>query len=181
MKKVVVVVGHSFYEKGAVNKKINIHEYDLCMKVALNLFSREKWKDIDLILKSRNSSYIELPKEINSLNPDYIIELHLNSVSDENIQGSEHLYFHSSIKGKKIAEVFQKNCVDIFKLKNRGILPRKKGERGSEILEKTNAPCIITEPFFISNLSNQHSVDDYIEKYIKYIQKSIREIVDIGI
>lgn len=183
MKRVVIVVGHSFNDKGAYNEELNIHEYDYCMKVALNVFSKEEWNDIDLILKSRNKSYSNLPIEINSLNPDYIIELHLNSVDDKQIQGSEHLYYHSSNRGKKIAYIFQKNCINIFKLKDRGLKGIKKGDRGNEILEKTKAPCIITEPFFISNFNknNKNILDDYLDKYIKYIKKSIREIVDSNI
>ncbi len=81
MKRVVIVPGHSFKDPGAVNDKLGITEYEYCLKTAVELFEEEEWEDIDLILKSRNKNYSNLPGEINHLNPDLVLELHLNAAN----------------------------------------------------------------------------------------------------
>lgn len=177
MKKVLVVVGHSFYDKGAYNSKLDLKEYDFCMDVACEVFKREQWKDIDLLLKSRNASYSVLPAEINSLNPDFILELHLNCVADSSVQGTEHLYFNASQRSREMASILQKHCLEQFKLKDRKIKALFPGDNGYNIVSKTNAPCVITEPFFLSNITKEQ-IGDFKEKYIKYLTKAIREIVD---
>lgn len=181
MKKVMIVVGHSYYDKGAYNKKIDKHEYDCCMKVATTLFETEAWKDIDLVLKSRNASYSNLPNEINEWNPDYIIELHLNAISNQTTQGTEHLYYYTSKRSKAMADILQKNCLNEMKLNDRGLKPIKKDDRGCNILLNTKAPCVITEPFFLSGINNIEELEMLLHKYFLYLRNSIREIVDKNI
>lgn len=181
MKKVMIVVGHSFYDKGAYNEKFKTSEYDYCMNVATHLFSQEAWKDIDLVIKSRNASYSNLPIEINEWNPDYIIELHLNSVSNDTVQGTEHLYYHTSNRSKAMATILQKNCIKNFNYKDRGLKPIKKDDRGCNILLNTKAPCVIAEPFFLSGIKNDDELSSNAVKYFHYLRDSIREIVDKNI
>lgn len=182
MKKVMIVIGHSFKDRGC-NKKIEnfiITEYDICMEVATRLFSIDTTEDIDIVLKSRNHSYTDLPKEINSYNPDYVIELHLNSSDNKDVQGTEHLYYHTSKRSKQMATILQNNCIKEFGYKDRGIKPIKQGDRGCNILLNTKAPCVIAEPFFLSydNKGKLVLINDLIKKYCSYLQNSIREIVD---
>ena len=181
MKKVMVVVGHSFYDKGAYNKEFDRHEYDCCMKVATRLFETESWKDIDLVLKSRNASYSNLPIEINEWNPDYIIELHLNSIGTKKVQGTEHLYYHTSKRSKAMADILQKNCLKEMRLNDRGLKPIKREDRGCNILLNTKAPCVITEPFFLSGIKEHDELEMLLFKYFIYLRDSIREIVDKNI
>ena len=175
MKKILLVIGHDYKDKGAYHIK---HERDICMEVATELFKQEQWNDIDLVLKSRNNSYTNLPKEINEWNPNYIIELHLNAVSNPNVQGSEHLYYHTSKRGKAMAEILQKHCIKEFKLKDRGLKPINQGDRGANILKNTKAPCVIAEPFFITAINTEAEFKELIQKYVAYLKDSIREIVD---
>ena len=74
MKRVVLVPGHSFVDPGAVNGRLNLKEYDCVLEMTLELFKDDDWKDIDIVLKGRNT-YGTLPEEINSLNADYVIEV----------------------------------------------------------------------------------------------------------
>lgn len=181
MKKFMVVIGHSFKDNGCSNEINN--EYNLCMKTAIELFRTDETEDIDIVLKSRNHSYTDLPKEVNSYNPDYVIELHLNSSEDRSIQGSEHLYYHTSKRSKQMATIMQSNCVKVFGYRDRGIKPIKQSDRGCNILLNTKAPCVIAEPFFLSNssLTNRESLEISVSKYVDYLKKSIREIADNNI
>ena len=71
MKRVVIVPGHSYKDPGAVNESLGITEYEYCLNRTLELLKGDTWDDIDVVLKRRNRSYSELPKEIDSLNPNY--------------------------------------------------------------------------------------------------------------
>jgi N-acetylmuramoyl-L-alanine amidase len=65
--------------------------------------------------------------------------------------GTEVLYYHTSQKGKQMAEILQNHLVTYLGLKDRGIKPKSAEDRGGYLLRYTNAPCVIAEPFFIDN------------------------------
>lgn len=167
MKRIVLVVGHSFKSQGAVNEKLGITEYEYCMNLALELFKHEEDEEVDLILKARNKSYESLIHEINTLNADLVIELHLNAYNKK-VQGTEVLYAKTSGKSKEIAKIFQEELVKNLKLPNRGIKGILKKDRGGYLLYGTIAPCIILEPFFL---------DSSTELYEKEVYEAIREAI----
>lgn len=175
MKRVLVMPGHSYKDPGAINEKLGVTEYQYCLERVLELLRRDTWDDIDIVLKTRNLSYRSLSDEVNTLNPDYIIELHLNAANGV-AQGTETLYCSVSSRGKKMAEIIQKNFIKRIGLKNRGIKPKAKGERGGHILWTTKAPCVIVEPFFLDS-----TTELYQEDVMEALRVSIREIVDKGV
>ncbi len=177
MKRVVVVPGHSFEDPGAVNDKLGLREYDCVLEMALELFSEDRWKDIDVILKGRNS-YATLPKEINSLNPDYVIELHLNAANGKS-QGTEVLYCGASTRGKQMAEIIQERLAEALEYPDRGVKVVEKGQRGAKILWDTKAPCVIVESCFIDSLNRKKELK--LAETVAALKDSIREIVDRGI
>jgi N-acetylmuramoyl-L-alanine amidase len=174
MKRIVVVPGHSFVDPGAVNGRLNLKEYDCVLEMTLELFKADDWKDIEIILKGRNS-YKLLPEEINLLNPDYVIELHLNAANGK-VQGTEVLYCHSSARGRSMAGIMQSNLVGGLKYANRGIKGIKSGERGSNILWNTKAPCVIVESCFIDSINSKEELK--INETVIALKKGIKEIVD---
>ena len=174
MKRIVVVPGHSFVDPGAVNGRLNLKEYDCVLEMALELFKGDSWKDIDVVLKGRNM-YGSLPEEINSLNPDYVIELHLNA-SNGKAQGTEVLYCESSKMGKEMAGIIQHKLVKYLKYPDRGIKAINNKERGSNILWKTKAPCVIVESCFIDSL--KYKEDLKLNETVTALKQGIREIVD---
>lgn len=169
MKRIVLVIGHSFKSQGAANEKLGITEYEYCMNLALELFKHEENTEIDLILKARNKSYESLIHEINTLNADLVIELHLNAYNKK-VQGTEVLYAKTSKKSKEIAEIFQEELVKNLKLPDRGARGIDKQDRGGYLLYGTIAPCIILEPFFL---------DSAIELYEEVVYEAIRESINI--
>lgn len=171
MKRVVIIPGHSYKDPGAINLKLGVREYDYCLERALELFKKDDWSDIDIILKSRNKSYRNLPNEINSLKPDYIIELHLNAANGK-AQGTEVLCSGSE-KGKIMAKIIQKNLLDRLNLKDRGVKIKYRKDRGGYLLHATKAPCVIVEPFFLDSTTKLYEQEVY-----EALRASIREIVD---
>jgi len=63
-----------FFSFIQVIESLGVTEYEYCLERALELLKGDTWDDMDVVLKTRNRSYSELPKEIDSLNPDYILE-----------------------------------------------------------------------------------------------------------
>ncbi len=178
MKRVVFVVGHSFYDNGASNKQNGATEYKFNLEVAHWIMQNERFKDIDTIIKARNASYDELPEEINTLNPDLIICLHCNAFNEE-VQGTEALYWHTSSKGKEAAEVLQEHMLEALGLNDRGIKATVEGEAGWPVLKRTVAPCVIGEPFFIDAMDpiNEELVEQVGRAYLEAIEGIFREVI----
>jgi N-acetylmuramoyl-L-alanine amidase len=91
-----------------------------------------------------------LPAKTNALNPNFVISLHANDFEPTST-GSEVLYYHTSTEGKKFATVLQRQFVAALGLRDRGIKPVTKTDRGGDQLASTQAPIVIGEPFFIGN------------------------------
>lgn len=176
MKKVMLMPGHSVWDPGAMNTKVEDTEFRIVREVAMRVFCMDDDPEIDIVLKSRNKSYSLHPGETNGWNPDYIIELHLNAAADPKVQGCETLYWNSSKRSRKMAEIVQKHLVQQFGYRDRGLLALKEGSRGGLLLRTTKAPCVIVEGFFLSNLTKPEDVEPHIRKYAKAIRNAIGEI-----
>jgi len=151
MKKVVIVVGHSKYSKGASNKHTGDNEWDFNNEIAKGILGKLIGvKGINVEIVYRTSGYSALPYQINLRHPSVILSLHCNAFN-EHAQGCEMLYYHSSQRSKKFASILQGKVQKVMNNTDRGIKPKHSEDRGGHILKTTNAPCVIAEPFFIDN------------------------------
>ena len=178
MEKILIVVGHSRYDGGAINPNNKQSEYNYNIGVKEYL-KKELEKDYLVEVYNREKNRVEQFSKINELKPDLIISLHCNAGA--NIEkkiypsGTEVLHWFTSVKGKKLATILTNNISKLFGLKNRGTKSIKYGDRGAGILEKTNAPCVIIEPFFIDNDLDLSIGTMKILDYAKTIKTSIDE------
>ena len=142
--KVVINVGHGGGDCGAVNQSSGHteHQYNLSLSSALKSHLSKDGFEVDIVIQNKLNG---LPTKINALNPDFIISLHSNAFNTK-AKGSECLYHPSSKKGLLLAESIQREIVKLGRV-DRGVKPRD----NLLILRKTNAPCVIIEPFFIDN------------------------------
>lgn len=150
MKTVCIVVGHKPTSGGAVNATMGLSEYDYNQPLAGMIADLLHRRNIRPVVLYRDS-YTNLPADINRVDPDYCIELHCNSNADTSIKGTATLYWHTSVKGKALANRIQSAMVGLFGDNNRGIKPLTADSRGAHVVQKTAAPCVLLEPFFISN------------------------------
>jgi len=152
MKKVALIVGHNKKSQGAVSQYKNVTEYQinkiLVKQVQERLNEFASSYKVDTYIRDRED-ITDLIAEVNITDYEYVLEFHLNSFQDVNVRGSETLYWHSSQKGKQLAEHLLKSLGKTFP--KRDILPIKKGDRGWQILKLTKSPAIIIETCFISN------------------------------
>lgn len=149
--RVLIIPGHSIDKPGAYNERLDIDEHSIVMDIATEMLKKEKDKSLSLILTSRNT-YSKLPDELNYLNPDFIISIHLNAF-DGKQQGTETLYYKYSNKSKLLAEIIQE---DLLKLgyDNRGTKDITENDRGGHLLFRTKTPCVIIEPYFLDSIDS---------------------------
>ncbi len=142
-----LVIGHKKTSPGAVNKSKNLTEFDFNEDLARRIETKVNNANIQRVYRR---TYAELPGDIDALNPDFIVSLHCNAFNTTT-SGTEVLYYHRSEKGEQMARILQEHLVNQLKLQDRGIKPKSVEDRGGTLLRHTNAPCVISEPFFIDN------------------------------
>lgn len=176
--KCALVIGHRANRPGACNTKHNICEYGFNDKLVCDVYDymKEKGSDINIRIIHRRI-YKELPDDINKINPDFFISLHCNAF-DGKTNGTEMLYYHTSERSKKIAEIMQKIMIKAFGFKNRGVRPRTTEDRGGTLLRYTDMPGVIAEPFFIDNDDAYETVMENYDKLIKAYVDSIELITE---
>jgi len=148
--KIAVVVGHQEKSPGAINKDFGVSEFAfnriLAHDIELNFAKYNKSDECGVVY--RETTFKELPDQLNELGMDLIVSLHANAFNGEAF-GCEMLYYHKSEKGKKVAQILQDKLLTLFQSNDRGIKPRTTEDRGGYLLRYTKAPCVICEPFFI--------------------------------
>ena len=147
MKTCAIVIGHKKTSPGAVNETSATTEFAFNDRLAIEI--EEKVNDV-IVQRVYRRTYATLPADINELDPDFIVSLHCNAFN-KLTSGTEVLYYHKSSNGKKMAEILQSRLVDALGLNDRGTKARTAEDRGGNLLKMTDAPCVITEPFFIDN------------------------------
>jgi len=180
MKKCALVVGHTAARSGARNAVYNISEFQwndrLVHLLADSLHDpiEEPTLETEIIYRA---TYNQLPNDVNAVNPDFVVSFHCNAYNQQ-ASGTETLYYHSSTKGKAIAQIFQDNIVSVLRLPDRGIKPKGAEDRGGYLLRYTKAPAVLLEPFFIDNVKDYDRVTIIFQNYLQALRKSLFETVD---
>ncbi len=147
-----LVVGHRPGARGAFNRDKSVSEFDFNLALAGEIKQKVQRAKVEIVLRGNDpGGYDRLPGQINQLKPHFIVSLHCNAVGDRRVSGTETLYFTSSKKGHRLALTVQRHLVAALGLRNRHTKPRTVTQRGGKLLRHTVAPCVIGEPFFISN------------------------------
>lgn len=172
-----LVIGHKKRSPGAKNVEANLTEFDFNEDLALRIEKKVQNGEIQRIYRR---TYKELPDDINTLEPDFIVSLHCNAFNGK-VSGTEVLYYHKSERGKEIAEILLNHLIEHLKLPNRGIKPKTTEDRGGYLLCYTNASCVIAEPFFIDNDDDlaraQEDMDGLVAAYAAAIDQISKEVV----
>jgi N-acetylmuramoyl-L-alanine amidase len=123
----------------------------------------------DLNLHVIANHWDALPTQINALRPDLCISFHINSFDRADATGSQVNFFHSSTKGRKLAQLAM-DANSTLGLPKRvdgtGLLPQSSG-RGVKLLKETTCPTIINEPFFLSNPADLAAYQRHYKAYLQ--------------
>ena len=149
--KVALSAGHTPYRQGAEFGLIS--EYGLTSAIIGDLILRLQKAGHEAWIIGADSN-LEQIKRINELQVDCGMELHFNSHTGQELNGTEVLHAGST-RGKLLAGSVQKELVKRLGTKDRGIrLGHYQGNRRKPIIEmlrETNCPFIVPEPLFLSN------------------------------
>ncbi len=175
MNKVILNVGHGGVRKdpGACGNGFEEHEWN---KDFVNNYIVPECKEQGLEYAVVYQEYYStLPQKINGLanKGDITLSFHLNA-ADETAHGAEMLYWHNSKNSKELAEFIQEANVEATHLRNRGIKPRVKGDRGWALLYKTTTPCIIIESGFITNSEDMKKLEETKKMLAKYYVAAVK-------
>lgn len=172
-----IVIGHSVNSTGAKNRSLNINEYTLNLELANEIHEACKKENISSQIIHRKNGYQALPKNINDTMVDFCISVHHNGFSDKNTNGTETLYYHKSKISKKFARAVNNRMVEELNFKNRDIHGVDSESRGGYVLKYTAMPCILIEPYFMTNNKAVEQRDPkklaaaIVKGYIEFLSK----------
>ena len=179
MSKVILNIGHGGIRKdtGACGNGFVEHEWN---KDFVNNYivpeCRVEGLDYRVVYQEYYSTF---PQKIDAISEkgDVTLSFHLNA-ADETAHGSEMLYWHNSKNSKELAEFMQEANIEATHLRNRGIKPRVKGDRGWALLYKTTTPCIIIESGFITNKNDMEALEETKKKLAKYYVAAVKNYIE---
>jgi N-acetylmuramoyl-L-alanine amidase len=153
MFKVYIDPGHGGEDPGAVGsfykeKSLNIDIADLFSMYCIRNGWDTRWSRYeDINVRERDTA-----DDANNWNAQVFVSIHVNSHTEPIAEGHEVLYWHSSEMGKNLAQSVSDELKSILTgRQSRGIKPKRPGDRGQTVLQKTRMPAIIVECGFISN------------------------------
>ena len=177
--KVTICIGHSSKEQGSTTQDGKHSEYEFNSILAQMIVCGLKTKGYTVYLVNRltdggGTGMTADVKAVNKYDTDCIVELHANAFNSS-VNGCETLYWHTSKKGKILAQSIQNEVVAVLKNNNRGIKPIKTGDRGAKVLKESYAPMVILEPFFIDNPDEYNNA---VSKFDKLAESIIYGIIN---
>lgn len=156
--------GHGGYDSGAVGPT-GIKEKDITLKVAQKTGSILESKGIKVVY-TRTSDKVSWPSSegldlkkrteiANSMNPNYFVSIHCNSVDNApSAKGTETYYSSGSVLGEKLATNIQNELIKKLSTTNRGTKTAN-----FYVLRNSNSPAILTELEFISNAETEKDLN----------------------
>lgn len=174
--KIFLNPGHGGTDPGAVSKS-GTKEADISAKVAQILEQRLKLNYYPVQVYQQKKSVNEVPLIENKSNSTLFISIHCNSFYLPNACGVECWYYHTSEKGKKIAEIMQQQLALITGLKNRGA----KETKSLIVLKKTKAPAVLVELGFISNPNEEQLLKTKPELFADALWEGIKNLKKEGL
>ena len=94
---------------------------------------------------------------IDEAEPDLVVSIHQNSYHEENVSGGQVFYYNGSVKGKKLAEILQK---ELARLGDPDKARQSKDNDTYYLLKKTEVPTVIVECGFLSNWEDCAKLQD---------------------
>ena len=98
-------------------------------------------------------------RAIKATGADLAVETHFNAYNGT-AHGTECFYWHTSAKGKRLAQILCERVSQAIGTVNRGAKPYKGGERGVAIVRDTPMPAGLFEPLFLDNRAEAAKLDD---------------------
>lgn len=169
MQKIYLHIGHGGSDSGAVGKLSK--EKDITLKIGTFTYYALLKQGFD-VLMSRNSDVQnkDASKTANRWGAELVISIHCNSFTDTSASGTEVLVYKKGGRAEQFANIILPLSVEALGTKNRGVK-----EQNVEILRITDAPAVLLETAFISNIRDEQKLitTNYQQKTAEAIAKAV--------
>lgn len=176
--RVIIDPGHGGDNIGATGH--GMVEKEETLDISLKLYDKIKDDYETKILRTDDSFIANTQRAViangwgdkdNSL----FVSVHFNAVNNPSAHGAEVLYFSSSAKGKKLANILQDKFLDYLLVRDRGIKTRN----DLTVLRRTEMPAVLVEPLFLTNERDAQILksDRGRKKIVKALEDGIRDYI----
>jgi len=167
-KYIIIDAGHGGNDFGSVYGHFS--EKDISLNIAKEIQKiNEGQNKYEIVLTRNDDSYPSLSErttQINGLNPEMVISLHVNrSPQEETVQQGTEIYVQDTENSKKLAEKISKKF-DARKIEGRNL----------HMLRETKAPTVCVELGFINNSKDREYITS--EKGQKEIAQKFVDVFD---
>ena len=183
MKKVVIDPGHGGADSGAIGG--GVYEKDLNLDVAKMVQQKLAKKDIYVYMTRTKDETLSLEDRVNysnEINPNIFVSIHTNSTVKEDSYGIETHYFKDD--SYKLAQKVHENFASSKNLKKWETIDRGVIKSRFYVINHTEAPSILIEMGFISNLEERSKLlkkgrrediaDSIVEGILEYLKHERR-------
>ena len=181
--KVFINPGHApngIPDPGAVNPYTGLKESEVARRVGDLVARYLNQAGVEVVGVCQDDSLGAVCNAANSLNTDVFISIHCNSATNKAADGTETYYYHTSEKGKKLAQCIQSQIVDSLCTNDRGIKPAVPGRNGLFVLNNTNAVAVLVELAFISNMDDVILLSENRDDFARAIARGVTDYQQMG-
>lgn len=168
--KIAIVIGHNREAQGAVRVTDGVSEYAWNGRLAeaiqslnpaqVRVFRRTPFE------AGYSAELRAAYAQVDAWGADVSAELHFNAAI-AGATGTETLF--ASVRGREVATVVQAAMVGALGLRDRGLVHRPAGSRGSASLISGKAPAVLLEPYFGSNALDCQRADQRFDALARAI------------
>lgn len=148
-KRVIVIdAGHGGNDNGVTHEEL--YEKDIVLDIAKKVQEHYKNSNVEIVLTRNDDTFVPLSERaeyINSLNPDMVLSLHINSAGNEGKKGMEIIVPRDTEKSNPLVEKIKET--EVFK--NAKVM-----DAGFVLLKKVKAPIAFLELGFLTNESDRN-------------------------
>ena len=188
---VVVDPGHGGLDPGSIGYKTKVKESDVNLAVSKKLETALKQAGISVVMTRTNEEGLyglsttnykkrDMAKRkeiIESVRPNMVISVHMNSYIKHNLRGAQAFYDKNSEISMKLALAVQEQFAQNLEASDKGV-----SIGDYYMLKCTQAPSIIAECGFLSNEEDEALLlsSDYQDKIVKCIVAGVLSFLNIA-
>ena len=166
--KICVNAGHCYgVDPGAIGQR-GTHEAYVNKVIAGYVKKYLEQKGHDVVYVSEKS-LAKVCAVSNDNKCNYFVSIHCNAATNKKAQGTETFYYRGRAKGKRLAKAINDEIVKTLETRDRGI----KDTTSLYVVKRTNAPAVLVECAFISNLDDEKLLIDKAKIFAQAIVRGI--------
>ena len=161
-------------DPGACNRTTGLRECDVAKNITDLVEKYLVAAGVEVVGNLQSHSLYEVVGASDRSDADVFISIHCNSFN-LHANGTEVWHFHTSRKGKRLAECIQRQIVDSLGTTNRGAKGAVPGENGLYVLTYTDAVAVLVECAFIDNPTDEELLRTRQDDFARAIARGVTD------